>query len=364
MMADPFEQDIRCWVWGPDRVRTETWSDGRPLPIGAAPIRVSISDGSGSHSWGMVPAGIYPTSNVWSDDPGVMNPRRFDPVGDPMANALLYPGWRLLGLTETARRPVISELGRPSTEIELVPTIPWSDPRTLGAPDLPHEVENAAPLIVVEDDETGAVVEWRELFEGQVYHRHWWTELELGVDLDPALFDVSVTPELRPWDGPFRSTVEIAPPTEPPTVTIEDAADPSVRQTGRIVGRLTREDHADVASPFPVGVGPFGQSVVLRMDTRAMPISAPVFLFEEDRDQDRKRMPTMLNLLPEHISSEDPVAGRFVRDQNAMIVSQITLPAWSGQLRVRMHVSWSSAMWHGASPFPSVSAEYAFTLDS
>lgn len=354
-MGDPFERETRCWVSAPDSVRTEEWMDGRPLPV-----RISISDGSGSHGWRMMPAGVYRYGSGWSSDPGPGNARRFNPAGDPMANALLYPGWRYLGLTEIGRQPVISELGRPSSEIELVPTLPWSDPRTLGSADLPHDVEDAAPLIVVEDDATGAVVEWRSLFESEVFERYWWSELELGVDLDPALFDASVTPDLAPWEGPFRSTVEIPPPSEPPIVTIEDAAHPFIRQTGLLVGRGTMEDHADGSSPYPDGVGPYGQSVVLRMDTRSMPTTARVLLFDAGRQFDR----TELLILGEHVGSEDPVAGRFGRDQDAMIVARFMLPPWSGRLRLRLNVSWFGVVRYESSPRGSVRAEYAFTLEA
>lgn len=354
-MGDPLERETRCWVSAPDGVRTQEWTDGRPHPD-----VVTIASESGYHGWIRYPAGPHHFVNAWSGDPSAGNPRRVDPAGDWMANSLLYPGWRYLGLTEIGRQPVVSELSRPSSEIELVPTLPWSDPRTLGSADLPHDVEDAVPLIVVEDDETGAVVEWRSLFEGEVFERHWWSELELGVDLDPALFDASVTPDLAPWEGPFRSTVEIPPPSEPPIVTIEDAAHPSVRQTGLLVGRGTKEDHADESSPYPDGVGPFGRTVVIRMDTRSMPVSAQVFLF----DAERRYCPTRLSILGEYVGSDDPVAGRFMRDEDAMIVGQFTLPPWLGRLHFRLHVSWHGAVSPGLLPGRPTGAEYAFTLET
>ena len=326
-MGDPFESETCLWVAAPDNVRTELQAERSLLPDVA-----TISGASGQHGWTKFPAGPHHFVNEWSGDSWIGNPRRMNPVGDPMANGLLYPGWRYVGLTEMSRRPSVSELGRSSTEVELIPALPWSDPRTLGADDLPRDVEDVAPLIVIEDDETGAVVEWRALFQGEVYERHWWTELELGVDLDPALFDVSIEPELSPWEGPFLSTVEIPPPVSPPAVTIEDARDPTVRQTGLLVGRGTMEDHADESSPFPTGVGPFDSSIIFRIETASMSVSAQIFLF----DPERRYVPTVLSILGEHVGTFNPVDGRFGRAPDATIIGHLTLPPWSGRLHLRM----------------------------
>lgn len=361
-MGEPFERTIQLWLSAPDLVRTEAWTEPDALPR-----NVGISDEFGWHSWGMAPAGPRHALNQWTADPRPGNPRRYNPAGDPMANAFLYPGWRYLGLTATGRRPIVSALGRPSTEIELFPTLPWSDPRTLGADDLPADVEDAVPLIVIEDDETGAVVEWRCLFDGEVYERHWLEELQLGVDLDPALFDGDIEPELAPWEGPFHSTVEIALPTNPPQITIEDADDPSIRQTGLLVGRhwladgVRIRDHAREGLPVPEGVGPFGRPVLMRLGTRAMPILGQIFLF----DAERRFFPTHLTILGENVGTSDPIAARFERDADALVLVRLTLPPWLGRLHLRADVSWyDRAPWSEPSVGGSISAEYAFRLDA
>lgn len=344
------------WVSSPDLMRSECRANGTD---GLA--SVSITNENGRGGWAMLPSGPDFGFNPWSSDPPSNRLQRWhDPMGDLAVNALLYPGWRYHGLTETARRPIASGPGRPGIEIDLVRTLPWSDPRTRGTDDWPWDIEDAELVQVIEDDETGAVIEWRCLYQGEMFERHWWAELELGLDLDPALFDVSVTPELAPWERPFQSSVEIPPPSEPPTVTIEDGANRMIRQTGLLIGQGTMEDHADESSPYPDGAGPFGQSVVIRMDTRAMPVSARFFLF----DGERRYIPTELAILGEHVGTWDPDQSRFVRDQDAMIVGQFTLPSWSGRLHLRLHVSWHGAVSPGLLPGRPIGGEYAFTLDA
>lgn len=288
-------------------------------------------------------------------------------MSDLAVNALLYPGWRHHGLTESGRQPVISALGRPAFEIELIKTLPWSDPRTLGTDDWPWDVEDAELVQVVEDVATGAVVEWRALFHGEVYERHWWVELELGVALDPALFDGDVEPELAPWEGPFESTVVEPPPASPPSMTIEDAADPSVRQVGLLVGRVWEESdgrveqHARPGHLVPPGIGPFGRDVVIRLAAPTVPATAHIFLF----DAERAYIPLMLTVVGDRVMSDAPTAGRFARQPDGSVTPALTLPDWAERLHLRFDVTWFNRASAYHSPLRNrVSAEYEFTLDT
>lgn len=288
-------------------------------------------------------------------------------MDDTAVDALLYPGWRYHGLTETARRPLNSALGRAAFEIDLIKTLAWSDPRTLGTDDWPWDVEDAELVQVVEDVETGAVVEWRALFQGKVYERHWWVELELGVALDPALFDGDVEPDLAPWEGPFESTVVEPPPASPPVLTIEDAADPSVRQVGLLVGRVWEEadgrveQHARPGHPVPPGTGPFGRDVVIRLATPPVPTTAQIFLF----DAERAYIPLVLTVLGDRVMSDASTADRFARQPDESVSAALTLPEWGGRLHLRVDVTWFNRASAYHSPLENrVSAEYAFTLDT
>jgi len=71
--------------------------------------------------------------------------------------------------------------------------IPLSDPRILGDamnPTVFDETENADILF---DREHGVVLEWRALFEGNVYERHLFTEIAFDVPLERSDFDIQVS---------------------------------------------------------------------------------------------------------------------------------------------------------------------------
>ena len=350
------------WVAAPDRMRSESRDRGSN-EISS----VHMTDENGQFWWSMWPSGSNRNFNPWSDDPWIGNPRHEDPLGELAVNALLYPGWRYRGLTEVDRWPVTSALGRPATEVDLVRTLPWSDPRTLGTDDWPWDIEDAELVQVIEDSATGAVVEWRALFQGGVYERHWWDELELNVDLDPALFDGDIEPALAPWEGPFLSTVLESPPASPPVMTIEDVANPSIRQAGLLVGGTWNqagervEQHAQPGHPVPRAVGPFGRDVVLRLAAPAPPAMANVFPF----DANGLHIPLMLTVLGDRVTSNSPVAGRFDRQPEGTVAAALTLPDWTGRLHLRIDVKWFGRAGVDRSlARDRVSAEYAFTLDT
>lgn len=349
------------WVMAPDRMRSEFRGDRSD-----AIASVHIVNERGRFWWSMLPSGSHLDANPWAHDPTSNDLKRWhDPMDDRAVNGLLYPGWRYHGLTETSRRPVISALGRPAIQIDLVRTLPWSDPRTLGTDDWPWDAESVESVEVIEDVATGAVMEWRALFQGETYERHWWDELELDVEADPALFDPDVEPALAPWDGPFESTVIESPPAHPPVATIEDVTNPSIRQVGLLVGRVWNEsngrveEHAREGHPVPDGVGPFGPEVAVRIETPSMPAIGNVFLF----DAERRFIPVMLTILGDRVTSIDPVAGRFSRTPNGTIAARLTLPEWSDHLHLRVDVTWFDQASAYTSPLGNqLRSEYAFTL--
>lgn len=108
------------------------------------------------------------------------------------ALALLNPrcffhGWDVL----EERRTEISMLGRPAELVPLRQVIPLSDPRIMGDemnPTVFDETENAEILV---DREHGVVLEWRTLFEGNVYERHFFSEIAYDVPVEPSAFEIT-----------------------------------------------------------------------------------------------------------------------------------------------------------------------------
>jgi hypothetical protein len=158
----------RIWLRALDDVRVEHHVHGDDRLTG-----VRISGPSGTWQWSMDPSGPYRSFQPWPDTTWSDLARHLQPLGEPAADALLYPGWRYRGLTETGRRTVTSATGRSAIEVDLVPTIPWDDPQAGGVDDWPWDLEAADTIQVIEDLMTGAVLEWRCLLDDLVYRRHW-----------------------------------------------------------------------------------------------------------------------------------------------------------------------------------------------
>ena len=286
-----------------------------------------------------------------------------------MANALLYPGWAFNGLRETGNRhPVVSVLNRPATDIELVRMIPWSDPESGGTDDFPYFFEDAEQTWLQEDKATGAIIEVRGVFAGEVFERHSWDELAFDVPLDPALFDPDVVPDLAPWPQPFVSTVTPSLGESPPALVIEDPADPSVRQTGLLLAqywpivvgqRPVREPGKE--HPWPPDAGPFGRNVRFRLDTLAMPFSMHGALFGPDG----RHIRTYVNVVAENVGSEYQPDGRIIRDHDGTVFADVTLPVQAPRLSMLVGATWMQTSLPRDSHdirHEHYRAEYAFAL--
>lgn len=110
------------------------------------------------------------------------------------ALALLYPrcffhGWNVI----EERRTPTTMLGRPADVLPLRRTIPLSDPRIGGDEMNPTVFGETDDAEIVVDREHGVVLEWRALFEGNVYERHFFSEIAFDVPLDRSVFRIPVS---------------------------------------------------------------------------------------------------------------------------------------------------------------------------
>lgn len=104
----------------------------------------------------------------------LLEPRCFFHGREPIANAQ----------TET------TVLGRAATVIPLKSIIPLTDPRILGDALTPTVFDETEHSEVIVDRERQVILEWRALFEGEVYERHFFTEIAFDVPMNEADFDL------------------------------------------------------------------------------------------------------------------------------------------------------------------------------
>ena len=330
----------RLWLEAPDRVRVKRIDTADPTSTGA-----TVGTEAGVATWFAMSDGPRRSWRSYQPDPpnSIDMQRHFQPLPHPMANALLYPGRAFNGLIETGlRRSVTSVLARPATDIELVRQIPSTDPESGGSDDLPwFVIQDADRVWLREDDATGAIVEIRAMFDGEVFHCDFWDELELDVPLPAELFDLDVKPEITPTLQP--SGFELFAqrqgplPDRPPVVMLEDIDNPAIRQTGLLVGQqwdINGErilQRAEPGHPVPPVTGPFGARVRLRLATDTMPASSMVARY----DAGRHYVAPMLHILPPYVGADFPIAGSF-GDQDG-IVADVMLPVVSSPMYLLIH---------------------------
>ena len=107
------------------------------------------------------------------------------------ALALLSPrcffhGWDVL----EERRTEISTLGRPAEIVPMRRIIPLSDPRIMGDEMNPTVFGETEDAEIVVDREHGVILEWRALFEGNVYERHFFSEIAFDVPVERSEFEI------------------------------------------------------------------------------------------------------------------------------------------------------------------------------
>lgn len=335
----------RVWMEAPDRVRIERIEPADPTLTG-----VTVATEKGIATWFPMSHGPRRSWQSYQPDPpnSIDMQRHFRPLPHPMANALIYPGWAFNGLRTTGQQlSVTSVLGRPATEIELMRQIPWSDPESGGSDDLPwFVIQDADRVWLREDDATGAILEIRAMFDGEVFHRDFWEELALDVPLPAELFDPDLKPEIAPTLQP--SGFELFAqrrgplPDRPPVVTLEDIDNPAIRQTGLLVGQKWDIDgkrifqRAEPGHEVPPIAGAFGARVRLRLATDTMPESSMVARY----DAGRHYVAPMLHVLPPYVGADFPIAGRF-GDQDG-IVADVMLPVISSPMYLLIHAFWQT----------------------
>ncbi len=107
------------------------------------------------------------------------------------ALALLNPkcffhGWDVV----EQRRTEIVMLERPADLLQPRRSIPLSNPRILGDVMNPTVFDETEAAEIVVDREHGVILEWRALFEGNVYERHFFSDIAFDVPIDPALLAI------------------------------------------------------------------------------------------------------------------------------------------------------------------------------
>lgn len=110
------------------------------------------------------------------------------------AVALLAPRYLVYGWKERpGSRDVTEALGRTAYRIALAPVIPFQDPRMMGDELCPNYFNDTDELELVVDGERGVVLEWRYLLDGNMYERHFFSEIAFDVPLDRSDFDVEMS---------------------------------------------------------------------------------------------------------------------------------------------------------------------------
>jgi hypothetical protein len=89
------------------------------------------------------------------------------------------------------RRTETMVLGRVADVVPLRRSIPLSDSRPMGDEMNPTVFQETEEIEIVVDRKHGVILEWRALFEGDVYERHFLTEIAFDVPVDRSAFETS-----------------------------------------------------------------------------------------------------------------------------------------------------------------------------
>lgn len=104
---------------------------------------------------------------------------------------LLAHGW--VERPEPRRR--VEAANRDAEVVALDRLIPFSDVRMMGDDDNPIQSPDVEQLELVFDREHGVVLEVREIFEGEIAVREFFSAIEFDVPVDPALFVIPRDPD-------------------------------------------------------------------------------------------------------------------------------------------------------------------------
>lgn len=190
-LADEIEE---ITVLVPDKSR------GLHRPCGASPddwIGISVTNGYVGYIRGRHEGKIV-TDTVFTNT-------RHDPLTDELfwsaphgANVvgllrpwLLAHGW----VEQSEPRRLIEAANREAEIVSLDRLIPFSDTRMMGDDDNPIQSSEVEHLELVIDREHGVVLEVREMFEGEIATRDFFSDIAFDVPVDPALFIIPRTPD-------------------------------------------------------------------------------------------------------------------------------------------------------------------------
>jgi len=102
--------------------------------------------------------------------------------------ALLHPACFFHGRESNGVRQLVTFLGREAELVPLLRLIRLTNPRMLGDAYNPSVFATTEEIELIVDRERGVILEWRGLFDGEVYERHFFTELHFDEPVDESIF--------------------------------------------------------------------------------------------------------------------------------------------------------------------------------
>jgi len=342
-------ESMRVWVETPVRSRTE-YADDLEWMSG----RTTIVNELGHTGWVVLPTGaVQRHGRLWPSDP---LRRRSDQWPDmnhgAAASALLMPRPLFNGqspIEDSVR--AIDWYGRAAWEVSCVPAIDQTSPESVATDDVPyHELDGADRVEFVIDNERNIILEWRCIFEDQVYRRFWFENLTFDEPIDPDLFDIDA--------GPKPPPVPDNRPPHPPEVLLVDSTGTPLQQGDLGVwrwlvdGQLSESlNTPPTAYPLPVSVGAEAHFLI-----RSTAPQDCIAFFERNGD---RRSSTTVHAAPvEAIVSGTKNIGRFEPSDDGTFM-RLPCPAQSGTYIIKLTGTWPPPFNRAEPPHPDVPVYFA-----
>lgn len=342
-------ESMRVWVETPVRSRTE-YADDPEWMSG----RTTVVNELGHTGWVVLPTGaVQRHGRLWPTDP---LRRRSDQWPDmshgAAASALLMPRPLFNGQSpiEGSAR-AIEWRGRAAWEVSCVPTIDQTLLESVATDDVPdHELAGADRVEFVIDNERNIILEWRCIFEDQVYRRFWFEELVFDMAIDSTLFDIDAGPKPPP-------VIDDRPP-RPPEMLLIDSAGATLQQGDLRVWRWLVDDQlsenlSNLPStyPHPVSIGAEARFLI-----RSTPPHDCIAFFEPDGDY---RSSIAIHAAPTGaIVSGTENVGRFEPSAEGTLM-RLPCPAKAGTYIIKLTGTWPPPFNRPEPPNPDVPVYFA-----
>lgn len=338
----------RVWVEVPDRSRTEHFRESEWVGE-----RTSVSSERGYVNWVETPHGVQRHGQLWPADPLRRRSRQWpDRHHSAAASALILPRALLNGQSPVAgSEKEIEWNGRAAFQFTCVPSVDPTSRESVATDDVPHhELEGADCVEFVIDAERNVILEWRCIFEDQVYRRFWFEDLVFDEPIDPALFDIDAGPKPPP-------VIDDRPPRPPEVLLLDAAGAPLQRGDLRVwrwlVGNALSEqlDPAHASYPHPVSVG-----AEARFFIHSVPPQGCTAFFEPDGDY-RSSIAVHTAPVGAAVTGTQNV-GRFGPSEGGTLV-RLPCPANAGTYTVKLNATWPPPFNSPDPPHPDVPVYFA-----